>query len=144
MRWFTPTVEVDLCGHATLATAHILFDVYHHVQDIVQFHTKSGLLTVAKKDGWLTLNFPADELQAVETPKAITDALNISLPEVYKGKTDYMVVLSSQQQVEALTPDFRLLATLRMRGVPSLPQQEKTLILSLAAFIRSLVLMKIP
>lgn len=118
LRWFTPTVEVDLCGHATLATAHVLFTVYRYPQASVRFHTRSGELTVTQQQDWLTLNFPADTITAVEPPEALMAALGATPQEIYRGKSDYLAVMQDQPDIEALTPDFRLLATLHeVRGV---------------------------
>lgn len=111
LRWFTPTTEVALCGHATLATAHILFSIYRYRKDVIRFHTLSGILTVSKEGDWLKMNFPADELVQVEAPKEIMDGLGVQPKEVYKGKTDYLIVLEDQVQIENLRPDFRILAT---------------------------------
>ncbi len=110
LRWFTPTMEVDLCGHATLATAHVLFNMYDHQEEEIRFHTQSGVLTVAKDGSWLTLNFPADTIRPVALPAAITEGLGTEPQEAYRGKTDFLVVLNSQAQVESLQPDFRRLA----------------------------------
>ncbi len=110
LRWFTPTTEVALCGHATLATAHVLFTMYDHQEDEIRFHTQSGVLTVTKDGSWLTLNFPADTIRPVALPAALAEGLGVVPEEVYRGKTDFLVVLTSQAQVESLQPDFRKLA----------------------------------
>ena len=119
IRWFTPTVEVDLCGHATLASAHVIFRHLNFPGDKITFRSKSGLLKVtAHKGKKLTLDFPAiiaEPLQDV--PAAITNGLHISEAPVYKGPFDFMVVLETQHQVEALQPDFRVLAQAGGRGV---------------------------
>lgn len=117
--WFTPTVEVDLCGHATLAAAHIFFNHLQYKQNEISFHSKSGLLKVRQqKNGQLTLDFPRDHFEKITNiPSAIGDALKMTVTEVYKGKFDYMVVADSQQAIEKLQPDFKILATLKSRGV---------------------------
>ncbi|MCY7349771.1 MAG: PhzF family phenazine biosynthesis protein [Cytophagaceae bacterium] len=119
LKWFTPTVEVDLCGHATLATAKILFDVLGYAEDLIRFHTNSGLLTVRRDSDLLTLDFPADppELISPTFQEELTAALGIAPVAVYTGKTDLLVLLDSQQQVESLQPDFRLLSQINVRGV---------------------------
>lgn len=71
IRWFTPTVEVDLCGHATLAAAHVLFEYYDYPSAVINLHSKSGLLSVEKKGKFLTLDFPADTLEEVDTLPAL-------------------------------------------------------------------------
>lgn len=119
IRWFTPAVEVDLCGHATLAAAHVYFNHLAYTGNEIAFHSKSGPLTVTReKNGKLTLDFPADAFEKVDTvPDAITDGLGIVAKEVYKGRFDYMVVTDSQQTIERLRPDFKTIATLKSRGI---------------------------
>jgi PhzF family phenazine biosynthesis protein len=118
IRWFTPQVEVDLCGHATLATAHILFEYYDHPGDRVEFDSvHSGKLAVEKSGGMLTLDFPADNVEETDVPEIAVNALHRSPLKAYKGKTDYMFVYASQSEIENLKPDFGLLAQLDNRGV---------------------------
>ena len=120
IRWFTPTVEVDLCGHATLATGHVVFYL-EEKPDVEQifFNSRSGELKVCRgENGWLTLDFPVD---VVQRPNLQPPALLASLGEkplaMFKGKTDYMVVYETQEQIEALTPDFREMSTVPARGI---------------------------
>ncbi len=120
IRWFTPTVEVNLCGHATLATAHILYTELGYDKEIVTFYSLSGELKVKKvNDKVFQLDFPACEPEPfTSAPAALFEALNV--PHSYPAFTtsfDVMVVLSSQQELEELTPDFALLATIKARGV---------------------------
>ena len=118
IRWFTPHVEVDLCGHATLAAAHVLFSHEGYNKAQIDFDSRSGILTVTKKDGRLTLDFPVDSFEKLEhIPTQISTALQGNIIEIYRGKTDYMVVFSSQQEVEASVPDMRELKKLDGRGV---------------------------
>ena len=119
IRWFTPVVEVDLCGHATLAAAHVVFSCLGHQDHEVIFSSvRSGILKVKKHDTLLTLDFPADVFEKVHTPSVLTEALGIEPMETYKGKTDYMAVLPSEQNVIDLNPDFTKLNTLRdCRGI---------------------------
>lgn len=119
IRWFTPSVEVDLCGHATLAAGHVLFNHMSFPGDEVTFHSKSGILKVNReKGGLLRLNFPGVIPKAVdETPSSLLNGLGIKNAKVYKGAFDYLVVLENQEQVEALAPDFRELARTSSRGV---------------------------
>ncbi len=117
LRWFTPTIEVDLCGHATLATAHVLFSEPGFSKDEIVFRTRSGLLTVGKKDGRLLMNFPADHMEKAEAPDVLFQALGIpKTDEVYKSD-DYMVVLNSEEEVAALNPDIKMLSEVEARGV---------------------------
>ena len=118
IRWFTPTVEVDLCGHATLASGYVLFHYYNHPTNTIKFQSRnSGLLTVDRAGEELTLDFPADVYQLAEAPQALIQALGVSPAETYKGKTDYMLLFRSQKEVEALAPDFRVLASVEARGI---------------------------
>lgn len=117
LRWFTPTVEVDLCGHATLATAYVIFHHYHYNGDTIHFQTRSGVLTVTRNDSWLTLNFPVDPYQIAVAPPALMESLHVSIGEVYKGKTDYMVVLDSEEDLINLDYDIIILSTIPARGI---------------------------
>ncbi len=120
IRWFTPTVEVDLCGHATLAASHVVFHLEEKVEaNEITFESRSGSLKVCKgADGWLTLDFPADvATKANVQPPALATSLGEKPLAVFKGKTDYMLVYENQAQIEALDPDFREMATVPARGV---------------------------
>ncbi len=117
LRWFTPAVEVDLCGHATLATAHILFEELGYDKDEIIFKTRSGLLTVKKENGQLSMNFPAVEPEQAEAPAILFQALGIErTSNVYKSD-DYMVVLDSEAEIANLQPDFRMLNEVDARGI---------------------------
>jgi PhzF family phenazine biosynthesis protein len=118
IRWFTPTVEVSLCGHATLASAHILFDHMHYGGEKILFHSKSGPLSVMKhQDGKMTLDFPAKPSEQTADDEKITEALGIKPESVFKSAFDYMVVLKSQAEIEALQPNFPLMKKLPARGL---------------------------
>lgn len=120
IRWFTPTTEVDLCGHATLATGHVVFYLEEQVTaEEITFESRSGPLKVCRgENGWLTLDFPIDVVQKANVqPPALAASLGEKPAEVFKGKTDYMLVYEKQSQVEALAPDFREMATVPARGV---------------------------
>jgi PhzF family phenazine biosynthesis protein len=117
IRWFTPAVEVDLCGHATLASAHVFFNHLAHDGNKIEFNSRSGKLIVIKTGQQLTLDFPADEIAKTEPPEILTNTFGSAIQEVWKGKTDYMVVFGSQTEVEMLHPDFRMLTTLHARGI---------------------------
>lgn len=122
LRWFTPAAEVDLCGHATLASAHVLWcEGYLALDQEVRFHTRSGLLTATQSAGWITLNFPG---QMVEPVTATPDLLKTlkGLQPSYVGaggaaETNYLVEVSSEAQVRSLQPDFALMKTLPVLGV---------------------------
>ena len=118
IRWFTPAIEVALCGHATLASAHVLFLYYHHPGSELHFYSPhSGDLFVSKKDDLLTLDFPVDPIQAVEPPKELLGAFKKTPLEVYQGKTDYLLIFDSQKDIVACDPDMNLLKESKARGV---------------------------
>ena len=118
IRWFTPTVEVDLCGHATLAAAYVIFKYYNYESIKINFHSlKSGLLSVEKNGEFLTLDFPADTYEKVNAPQVLIDAFGTTPIETYKGKTDYLLIFSNQNEIENLDPDINLIAKVNARGV---------------------------
>ena len=118
IRWFTPEVEVDLCGHATLATAHVLFNhLDFPARRIDFFSPHSGNLSVEKKNSLLTLDFPADTLEEMVIPEIIVTALNKPPLKAFRGKSDFMFVFASQADIESMEPDFGLLAQVGGRGI---------------------------
>ena len=118
LRWFTPAAEVDLCGHATLASAHILWQTrLLPVGATARFHTKSGLLTASLEDGWIELDFPATPEEPCAAPQALAAALKAPMRYIGQDIFDYLVELESEQAVRELEPDLALLATLPVRGV---------------------------
>jgi len=118
IRWFTPTVEVDLCGHATLAAAHVLFQHYNFDKETIEFQSKSGVLKVSKLEDKYQMTFPTDTIKQVSTPVEILKAFSIEPLETFLGRNDYMVIVESQRIIENLNPDFKLLARLdSVRGV---------------------------
>ncbi len=111
LRWFTPTVEVDLCGHATLATAHVLYEVLQHTADPLRFDTRSGMLSVRRDGTKLVMDFPADTLTSAEVSEPVLAGLGRpKITECLRGQSDYLVVLETQEQLAALQPDFRQLS----------------------------------
>jgi len=118
IRWFTPATEVKLCGHATLASAHILFTELGVTDDKIEFNSLSGLLKVVRNaDGKIQLDFPANRPEKTnEIPGGLFESLGIKNAPVYKS-FDYMVVLPTQADVEKLNPDFKTLAEIKARGV---------------------------
>lgn len=108
LRWFTPEAEVDLCGHATLATAHVLFNHLGYGGKEIVFDSHSGKLRVRREGELLKMNFPAAEVQEAAAPEALSEAMGVKAEEVYKD-TDYMMVLQDAGQVRALDPNFFLL-----------------------------------
>ncbi len=119
LRWFTPTTEVDLCGHATLASAHWLYASGTVAEAAtVQFHTASGALQARYQDEMIWLDFPAEPPHAVDPPDALVEALGApSVVAVTRNRMDYLVQLNSAAAVRALTPDLARLSTIDTRGV---------------------------
>ncbi|UFH53073.1 PhzF family phenazine biosynthesis protein [Spirosoma sp. KNUC1025] len=124
IRWFTPTTEVDLCGHATLATGYVIFflenqGIDNHETDQIYFNSRSGQLKVCRgEDGWMTLDFPVDKVQKANLqPPALVASVHEKPVAIYKGKTDYMLVYETQEQIEALQPDLREMSTVPARGI---------------------------
>jgi PhzF family phenazine biosynthesis protein len=117
IRWFTPVVEVDLCGHATLASAHVIFNHLGFNEEIIRFKSRSGELSVKKENDFLILNFPTDILSKAETPIALAEGLGIAPKETYKGVSDYLLIYDNQEQIEKIQPDFRILSSTMARGI---------------------------
>lgn len=118
IRWFTPTIEVDLCGHATLAAAHVFFRHLNYNQTVIHFHSHlSGRLSVENDGPNLKLDFPADQIEELELPQTLREAFDISPRACYKGKTDYVLLFDSQKEIEQLRPNLKLIAAAGGRGV---------------------------
>ena len=117
LRWFTPAAEVDLCGHATLATAHILFEELGYDKEEINFETRSGRLVVKKDGDQLLMDFPSDKMPQAEAPPILFQALGIKPTSHTYKSDDYMVVLESEKEVANLYPDFRLLSEVNARGI---------------------------
>ena len=117
LRWFTPRSEVDLCGHATLAAAYALFEILGYVGDALVFETRSGLLTVRRRDGLLEMDFPVERLVACpEEVETLERGLGTQVCEAWAGQ-DYLVEVASAEVVRELAPDMRRLGQLARRGV---------------------------
>jgi PhzF family phenazine biosynthesis protein len=119
LRWFTPAVEVELCGHATLASAHVLWtEGYLPLEEEARFQTKSGLLTAARADEWLELDFPATPPKEAEAPPGLLEALGVAAAaHVGKTRFDYLVEAAGEEVVRGIEPDARRLRELNVRGV---------------------------
>ncbi len=118
LRWFTPVVEVDLCGHATLASAHILWETgLLGIEDKARFHTRSGLLTAKRRDEWIELDFPSLPDRRVEVPKGLAKAIGVKPRYVGRSRFDSIVEVSSENSVRTMKPDFTLLSKLPIRGL---------------------------
>ena len=117
IRWFTPTLEVELCGHATLATARILFDEYLQDETDISFQSKSGKLFAKKENEMIFLDFPIDHPNEVGFQPIIGESLQCEPIETLKGKSDYLAILPSEEDVKKLQPDFASMKNLNSRGL---------------------------
>jgi PhzF family phenazine biosynthesis protein len=116
LRWFTPTVEIDLCGHATLAAASVLFAEHGWRGDAIRFKSRSGLLTVARDQNLLTLDFPSRPAIPSVAPEALLHGLGVRPKEIFKAR-DYLALFASEAEVRRLQPDFAQLKTLDCLGI---------------------------
>ncbi|SFL34010.1 phenazine biosynthesis protein PhzF family [Nitrosomonas aestuarii] len=116
LRWFTPVTEVDLCGHATLAAAHVLFDILEHPEQQITFQTKSGELVVESKEGLMTMDFPARPPMVKPIPDALVVGLGHTPQEVWVAN-NYIAVFEDEETLRSITPDFAKLQELDLRGV---------------------------
>lgn len=118
LRWLTPQVEVKLCGHATLASAFVLWQTGRlGVNEPARFHTQSGLLTCRQKNGWIEMDFPAVAPVSVPVPAGMAEALGCEVSACGSNEMDYLVEVSHEAILRGLRPDFALLAALPVRGV---------------------------
>lgn len=113
LRWFTPKVEVALCGHATLASAHVLLqEGLARPEEMIRFHTQSGLLTASRKGEEIELDFPLEPDEAIKPPANFPKALGVPLRYAGKNRFDYLSDVDSVATLNNMTPDFKLLATI--------------------------------
>jgi PhzF family phenazine biosynthesis protein len=117
IRWFTPKTEVVLCGHATLASGHVLFNHMGYENNEITFQSLSGLLKIKKEGDSLTLDFPADKIAKAETPDFLKNAFGSKPLEVWKGNIDYLFLFMNQQQIEDASPKLDLIAQSGTRGI---------------------------
>ena len=118
LRWFTPAVEVDLCGHATLASAHVLWEEGQLPPDSrAVFHTRSGRLSAELRGGWIEMDFPAEPDEPVPAPDGLAAALGAEPAYVGRNRFDYLIEVDAQGTVERLAPDMRRLRDLETRGI---------------------------
>lgn len=121
LRWFTPTTEVDLCGHATLASAHVLWEEeYLILSETARFHTRSGLLTAQKREEWIELDFPAEpaiEVDGADIPAELLSGLGVSALFVGRNRMDYLVEVASEETVRGLRPAMGALERVAARGI---------------------------
>lgn len=117
LRWFTPAVEVDLCGHATLASAHVLWEAgYLRPEEPARFSTRSGLLTAERKGEWIELDFPAEPEERATAPSDLGPALGVTPKYVGRNRFDFLVEVDSEEIVRNLKPDLALLGEIPARG----------------------------
>jgi PhzF family phenazine biosynthesis protein len=118
IRWFTPKLEVELCGHATLASAFVLFNHLNYVGNEINFYSKeSGVLKVLKKENIFFLDFPTDNLYTNSEFDYLNECIGIRPIEIYKGKTDYIAVLETEEQVANVIPKLQQISKLKSRGL---------------------------
>lgn len=118
IRWFTPQTEIDLCGHATLAAAYVLFHYENHSDSTISFYSpRSGDLTVTKEEDLLSLNFPTDTLEPIVLTNEILDAFENKPQLAFKGKTDYMLLFNTEEEILNLKPNFDKISKLDARGI---------------------------
>jgi PhzF family phenazine biosynthesis protein len=117
IRWFTPEIEVDLCGHATLATAHVLFEYENYQNNEIHFNSRSGMLRVRKNNEFITMNFPADTVEKVDITDEITSCFDIRPIEAIKGKTDYMLIYKNEAQIKDIKYNLNMINRIDARGI---------------------------
>lgn len=117
IRWFTPKVEVNLCGHATLASAHVIFHHLGNTTDSLSFESRSGVLNVRKEGELLILDFPANKPQRTGLPEEFIHSLNITPIQCHRGTEDYLLLYKTQKEIESLVPDFKKLEKIDARAV---------------------------
>ena len=118
LRWFTPAVEVDLCGHATLASAHVLWETNQlPAGETARFHTRSGVLTAVQRGDWIELDFPATPDEPVEAPSGLAESLGVTPLYVGRSRFDYLVEVDDEDTVRNLRPDYARMKALGGRGV---------------------------
>lgn len=126
IRWFTPTTEVSLCGHATLATAAVIYRKLGYKGEQINFNSRSGILKVKRDADKYVLDFPADPPEKADKHVEISEALGLDPEEWYKGKEDYLLVYRSEGEVSSLSPDFSKLKKITQRGVIVTAQGSQT------------------
>ena len=118
LRWFTPSVEIDLCGHGTLASAHVLWETGEaHPDNTIRFSTRSGPLSASRNGDWIELDFPATPVARCDVPPGLLEALGVSATFVGKSVFDYLVEVDGEEDVRATAPDMGALMRLDCRGV---------------------------
>jgi PhzF family phenazine biosynthesis protein len=117
IRWFTPKVEVDLCGHATLATSHVLFNHENYKEKEINFDSRSGSLSVRQEDGYIVMNFPTDTIQKTNLSGALLTWFDIKPIEAWQGLSDYMLVFENEDQIKNIKYNLEELKKVNTRGI---------------------------
>jgi len=118
LRWFTPVVEVELCGHATLASAHVLWtEGYVRPDEPIRFFTRSGVLAALRRGDWIELDFPAMPVEPAEAPLSLLDGLGVKPCYVGRSRFDYLVEVESEDVVRRLAPNLAVLEAILTRGI---------------------------
>lgn len=118
LAWFSPTTELSLCGHGTLATAHALWDTDRLAPSATaRFETRSGTLSAVRRDGWISIDLPAEPATATSPPAGLLDALGVKARWVGRNRLDYVVEVDDEGAVRAVAPDQRALTAIDTRGV---------------------------
>ena len=117
IKWFSPLMEIDLCGHATLAAAHIYFSEINTSANKISFNSNSGILNVYKEDTYLYLDFPADVMERLDIDDKLIEMLGIKPIEVFKGRDDFMCIFKDELSIKSIKPNFEILKTYPVRGL---------------------------
>ncbi len=117
IRWFTPAAEVNLCGHATLATAHVLFNHLDYSEKEIQFESRSGILRMKKEEDWIVLNFPASFVDETAISEKIKETFSIPPQQCFHGIEDLMLVYQNEEEIRKLKPDFQKITETEARGI---------------------------
>lgn len=125
IRWFTPLAEVDLCGHATLATAHVLFNHLNYGKKEISFQSRSGILKVKKEDEMIVLNFPTSKLEEIEIPQNLKSAFNFRIQKCFNGREDLLLLFNNEEEILKLTPDFQKINKIESRGIIATSKSDK-------------------
>ncbi|MBB5638351.1 PhzF family phenazine biosynthesis protein [Pedobacter cryoconitis] len=118
IRWFTPSTEVDLCGHATLATAYVLYHQENYKREEIEFYSpRSGRLTARIKENKFILNFPVDDIQEVSIGETLVSLTNKKPIAAFKGNSDYMLVFEDEEDIQTMVPNLKIIAQQNIRGL---------------------------
>lgn len=117
LRWLTPATEVDLCGHATLASSYVLFEILNYKNKTIRFHTRSGILTVEKTDEGYTMNFPVNKFQEVEVTPLLSRAVGIKPLRAVSGKNIMLAEISSEKELRTLIPEIYTVMQVHPHGL---------------------------